>query len=500
MQSQGYASDVSVPARSTAEALHNPPLQTTNHFVSIRKIDAPPGMPFSMVAAAWLIAADLAACIISLLTAVFLLQPDSGMFRLVMVSVAIALVHVAACGALGQYGRNGAPPSLPNLPVTLAIWPAAAGGVLTFAWAIMDGAPWIGTGFAALTLVSGAILLILSRLFVSRRLRAEQATGRHATRVVLVGSVPEADRMAERLRDATRSGAVTVVDIIPFAATGGDMAAIEAELEAILPTLPVTSVIVCLPRDGLSHLIPIADALRDFPVDILTDPALLPAMPDAAVTLGGQRFVALSRRPLHDWRAVAKRAEDVVLGLALTLVTLPVMVMIAVAIRLSSRGPVMIRQRRFGYANRSVMVFKFRTMYWDSGDPTGARATIPGDPRVTRLGRFLRSSSLDELPQLFNVLAGDMSLVGPRPHPVEMRVNGVHYHKAVRHYAARHRMKPGITGLAQVNGYRGLVDTMEKAEGRLAYDLQYVENWSIAADLGILARTVSKGFTGDSAF
>jgi len=456
-------------------------------------------MPFPMVAAVWLIAADLAACVVALLPAVALLQPNAGMFRLAMIALAIAVVHVAASGATGLYGRNGETPTLPNLPAALAIWPSAAAGVLAFAWTVMDGDPWITPGFAGLTLVSGAILLSLFRLFAARHLRAVQATGRYASRVALVGSVPEIELMLERLQDATRSGAVTVVDIIPLAAVGS-LAAIEAELQSTLPALPVTSVIVCLPRDGLSHLIPIADALREFPVDILTDPALLPVMPDAAVTLGGQTFIALSRRPLRDWRAVAKRAEDLVLGLILTLVALPVMAVIAVAIRLSGRGPVMIRQRRFGYANRSVMVFKFRTMYWESGDPTGARATIPGDPRVTRLGRFLRSSSLDELPQLFNVLAGSMSLVGPRPHPVEMQVNGVHYHKAVRHYAARHRMKPGITGLAQVNGYRGLVDTMEKAEGRLAYDLQYVETWSIASDLGILARTVSKGFTGDSAF
>ena len=129
-----------------------------------------------------------------------------------------------------------------------------------------------------------------------------------------------------------------------------------------------------------------------------------------------------------------------------------------------------------------------------------ARATVPGDQRVTRVGRLLRASSIDELPQLFNVLKGEMSLVGPRPHPVEIRVLGVYYYDAVPGYRDRHRMKPGITGLAQVNGYRGLVDTLEKAEGRLAWDLAYVERWSLGMDMRILGRTLVKGFFGPGAF
>lgn len=205
-------------------------------------------------------------------------------------------------------------------------------------------------------------------------------------------------------------------------------------------------------------------------------------------------------RPLAGRRAVAKRAEDLVLA-SLPLVLLSsVMLVAAVLVASTSRGPVMLRQRRFGYGDVPFMIFKFRTMYDDKGDRTGARATVPGDQRVTRVGRFLRASSIDELPQLFNVLKGEMSLVGPRPHPVEMRVLGVYYYDAVPGYRDRHRMKPGITGLAQVNGYRGLVDTLEKAEGRLAWDLAYVERWSLGMDIRILGRTLVKGFFGPGAF
>ena len=500
MQSQGYASDVSVPTRSSAEVLHPPPFQNTNHFVSLRKIDTHTSAPFHMVAAGWLIAADTAACVVSLLFSAIAFQIETGIFRISVIVLATILAFTVVNGVAGAYGRNGSAPPLPGLPVTLATWPLALTAILGFAWAIAGGNPLFTAGFATMALVSGTLALAGFRLLATRRLRAIRATGHHATSVVLIGTGPAVDRMTERLRDATRAGRIIVADSIKVPIADGNIDAITAELEATLPALDVTSVIVCLPRDGYRHLAPIVDAMRDFPLDVLTDASLLPAMPDAVVTLGGQRLVALSRHPLRDWSALTKRFEDLTLGLVLTFVMLPVMGMIAIAIRLSSRGPVMIRQRRFGYANKPIMVLKFRTMYWESGDLTGARATIPGDPRVTRLGRFLRATSLDELPQLFNVLAGTMSLVGPRPPPVEMRVNGVHYHKAVRHYAARHRVKPGITGLAQINGYRGLVDTMEKAEGRLAYDLHYVENWSIASDLDILARTVSKGFIGDRAF
>jgi lipopolysaccharide/colanic/teichoic acid biosynthesis glycosyltransferase len=197
---------------------------------------------------------------------------------------------------------------------------------------------------------------------------------------------------------------------------------------------------------------------------------------------------------------VAKRAEDLALGGLMLAAALPCMALVAVAIRVSSPGPAIIRQRRFGYGHRPITVFKFRTMYHDLCDLTGATATTRQDSRVTPLGRLLRATSLDELPQLVNVLLGTMSLVGPRAHPVEMRVEGEYYGQVVQSYPVRHRMKPGITGLAQISGNRGLVDSREKAQARLDYDLYYVEHWSIALDLKILLKTLYKGFLHKNAF
>lgn len=242
-------------------------------------------------------------------------------------------------------------------------------------------------------------------------------------------------------------------------------------------------------------------AVRALPVDVwLAPPAGSPAEQAGQELLPGLRLLAVDRVPLSGWRGVVKRGEDVVLGALLLALFSPVMLVVGILVALDSPGPVLLRQRRFGYGNATFDVFKFRTMFHDKGDKTGARATLPGDRRVTRIGRFLRSSSLDELPQLFNVVRGDMSLVGPRPHPVEMHVDGRMYHLVVPDYPLRHRMKPGITGLAQINGFRGLVDTEAKAFGRIELDLRYIREWTVGMDLRILAQTVFKGFFGSGAF
>jgi polysaccharide biosynthesis protein PslA len=165
--------------------------------------------------------------------------------------------------------------------------------------------------------------------------------------------------------------------------------------------------------------------------------------------------------------------------------------LVALLIKLESRGPVFFVQRRFGFNNEVIRVLKFRTMYVDRGDQSGEQRTVRDDRRVTRVGRILRALSIDELPQLINVLRGEMSIVGPRPHAIAMKAgNGVLYGDAVAEYCHRHRVKPGITGWAQVNGLRGEVDTLSKARARVEHDLYYIEHWSPWLDLKILVKTI----------
>jgi lipopolysaccharide/colanic/teichoic acid biosynthesis glycosyltransferase len=189
--------------------------------------------------------------------------------------------------------------------------------------------------------------------------------------------------------------------------------------------------------------------------------------------------------------ALAKRAEDLVLALLLLPLAVPAMLVIAALVRLDSPGPVLFSQRREGFHDQPITVHKFRTMRVECTDREGARQEQDHDPRVTRLGRILRRTRLDELPQLFDVLRGRMSLVGPRPYPSGMRIDHGSAHRVLAQYARRWAVKPGITGWAQVNGQAGPVLTEEALRRRIAYDLFYIDHWSVAFDLRILWRTAA---------
>jgi exopolysaccharide biosynthesis polyprenyl glycosylphosphotransferase len=191
---------------------------------------------------------------------------------------------------------------------------------------------------------------------------------------------------------------------------------------------------------------------------------------------------------------VAKRALDVAGAMFGLLVLAPLLVAIAIAIKMTSQGPVFFRQKRHGYHNRRFLIYKFRTMYTGLSDTRGTRQTTHDDPRVTPIGRFLRKTSLDELPQLINVLKGDMSLVGPRPHVPGMLAGGLVYETLVPYYFQRHNMRPGITGLAQICGFRGPTVDPGAAIERLDCDLKYIEAWSPWLDVVIIVRTIISEF------
>jgi len=187
---------------------------------------------------------------------------------------------------------------------------------------------------------------------------------------------------------------------------------------------------------------------------------------------------------------VIKWLFDRIIGSLMLIAALPLMALVALAIKLDSRGPVFFKQKRYGFNNELIEVFKFRSMRTEDTDANALKLVSKNDPRVTRVGRFIRKTSLDELPQLINVaLKGNLSLVGPRPHAVHAKAANWLYDQVVDGYFARHRVKPGITGWAQVNGWRGETNTSEKIQRRVEHDLYYIENWSVLFDLYILAMT-----------
>ncbi|MFL5148876.1 MAG: exopolysaccharide biosynthesis polyprenyl glycosylphosphotransferase, partial [Microvirga sp.] len=195
-------------------------------------------------------------------------------------------------------------------------------------------------------------------------------------------------------------------------------------------------------------------------------------------------------KPIADWDLVLKGLFDRVVGALLLLILSPILIATAIAVKLDSRGPVFFRQKRYGFNNELIEVFKFRSMHVDQCDTTASKLVTRDDPRVTRVGRFIRKASIDELPQLFNVVfKGDLSLVGPRPHALHAKAENRLYDQVVDGYFARHKVKPGITGWAQINGWRGETDTEEKIQRRVEFDLYYIENWSVFFDFYIVAMT-----------
>ncbi|MBK1645292.1 undecaprenyl-phosphate glucose phosphotransferase [Thiocapsa imhoffii] len=253
----------------------------------------------------------------------------------------------------------------------------------------------------------------------------------------------------------------------------------------------VDMVVVTIPINAEDRLLRILKKLWVLPVDIRlaahTD--TLDFRDRASSYTGSLPFVDVVEKPLADWDAIAKRGIDLLFTSIALLLLFPVMLLTAIAIRLDSPGPVFFRQKRYGFNNEVIEVLKFRSMYHDQADPLAKQVVTKGDSRVTRVGRFIRKTSIDELPQLFNVLTGELSLVGPRPHAINAHTEDRLWEQVVEGYFARHKVKPGITGWAQVNGWRGEVDSVYKIHKRVEYDIYYIENWSILFDLYIMFRT-----------
>jgi Undecaprenyl-phosphate glucose phosphotransferase len=333
-------------------------------------------------------------------------------------------------------------------------------------WALV----WFFAATAAFSINRVALSSVVSRWNRDGRFRQRIA-------VIGMGTLPHA--VAARLAESERARVVRVF-------SDAEAVPLEAAVR-FLREGKADEALVALPFERDLELSRVLRGLAELPIDVHVCPGVpeLPKITFPTVRGFGVPTWSVFERPLKGWKQLLKRVEDVVLSLALLLVLGPLMLLTAMLIKCDSSGPVLFRQRRHGFNNEPFEVLKFRTMWHRAEDP-GVPPARRNDARVTRLGRFLRRTSLDELPQLLNVLSGQMSLVGPRPHAV---VHGEHYSRLVNLYFARHRVKPGITGWAQVNGLRGEAD-VNRMRLRVEHDLHYVENWSVLFDLKILLLTL----------
>lgn len=358
-----------------------------------------------------------------------------------------------------------------------------------------------------LWLLLSAALLFGSRLYLSRLLHGWMISGRLARRVAVIGAGEFSREFIERLRSEPHS--YTVVGLyddrlsrIPEVQQGVKVRGTVRDLLERSREEQIDLIVIALPLRAIDRISIILEQIGSAVADICltTDFVGFRYRSSQLSTVGTNPVVLVEERPLKDWRAAKKSVFDFVAGSLMFVLLSPLLALIALAIRLDSPGPILFRQPRLGFNNRIFICYKFRTMYHGMSDILGDRQASRGDARITPLGKWLRKLSLDELPQLLNVLQGNMSLVGPRPHPPNTKAEDKLFTDVVAKYAFRHRVKPGITGWAQVNGWRGETRTLDQIENRVACDLAYIENWSIWFDLRIMVLTVTREILSRHAF
>jgi Undecaprenyl-phosphate glucose phosphotransferase len=362
-------------------------------------------------------------------------------------------------------------------------------------------------GWLALWFVASVLLTSLLRVLVARYMRHLQRRGVLTEVVAVVGAGPIADRLVQMLRQ-TRPQSIDILGIFDDRIRAAPGALEQAggtltHLIEIGKTRKIDWILLALPSASEQRMPSIVQRLKALSVPIALCPQQIElAAPNLPIgyLANSVPVSLLADRPIQRWDAVVKGAEDLIIGGIIAISLLPVLALIALAIKLDSPGPIIFKQRRHALNNREFDVYKFRTMSWSDSAIDSLQQTCRNDHRITRIGRLLRSSSLDELPQLFNVLKGEMSLVGPRPHAINMRTEERLGHEITDRYAHRHRVKPGITGWAQVNGARGATDTTAQLQRRVELDLHYVANWSLLLDLRILALTARVVIGGMNAY
>ncbi|WP_075215564.1 undecaprenyl-phosphate glucose phosphotransferase [Mongoliimonas terrestris] len=390
----------------------------------------------------------------------------------------------------------------------MAAWTGAVGAMALalFVAGVIDGAArhWLGVLFG-----SGTVVLCLSTMAIAASVRHLTAAGRLQRRTVLVGGGPNAEALIGAL-DRTGGNEVSILGIFddraddrsPESQAGYPKLGNLDDLVEFARAGAVDMVIVSIPMTAETRLLQMLKKLWVLPVDIRLSAhgTRLRLRPRSYSYIGAVPLLDLFDKPISGWDSVIKRVFDVVIASLAIVLLSPVFLGVAAAVKWDSRGPALFRQKRYGFNNEVISVLKFRSMFTDMADPAAKKVVTRDDPRVTRVGRIIRKTSLDELPQLFNVLRGELSLVGPRPHAVNAHTHEQLWEEVVDGYFARHKVKPGVTGWAQVNGLRGEVDAPEKIRARVDHDLYYIENWSVLFDFYILCLTPIRILNQENAY
>jgi len=433
----------------------------------------------------------------------FAVTPDAAILPLAIAIVALATVlTMNILHLVGAYRGK----TVPALPSSIAISLVSWGVGLSLSAALMlllrthpvSLRVWL-EGWA----LGGALALVLSRCCLALLARHWRRTGRLHRTAAIFGAGPLGQRLIQKLTAAS-GGETEIIGLyddriarLPKLCLGHPIRGTLKDLIRDIRSGAIDCVFVALPLAADWRLTEIMNQLSLVPVDVkLCADSFGFQVGECEVThIGGLTVLDVCSNPAEGFRYLGKLIEDKVLAALILALVAPLMAVVAVLIKLDSTGPVFFRQKRHGWNNELIEVLKFRSLYHEARDQNAEKLCTDGDPRVTRIGAFLRKSMIDELPQFINVLRGEMSIVGPRPHALAAKAGGLLYREAVKYYDARHRMKPGITGWAQVNGWRGETRTVEEIHQRVAHDLYYINNWSVLLDLKIILWTVLGALT-----
>jgi len=418
--------------------------------------------------------------------------PDAAKY--VQESLLISTLQLLVSIGLRQYSR------IQTQPRHVFLWSGASGVFFVFSFFISTiFLLKISEGYSRATVIAQAVSVLLTvlctRAIWFSLLQPAIASGLiDARRVILIGDPSQclhfsARAIATGIRTIRSFDFPTVhaCSLVPAHPGAAQLGLDARQLVAACRPVRADDIVILISQQDVPSALALASALSDLPVDVHVVPVgSVDLMAVSRITqFGNMLTMRIFQSPLTPFNRAIKRAFDVAAAIAGLILLSPFFVIVPLAIKLDSRGPVLFRQTRHGFNNQPIRVLKFRSMtVMEDGD--NFRPAIRHDPRVTRLGRFMRQTNIDELPQLFNVLVGDMSLVGPRPHATSQ--NEV-FAELISSFSRRHNVKPGITGWAQVNGYRGETDTLEKMQRRVEHDLYYIDNWSLLLDLKILVLT-----------
>jgi Undecaprenyl-phosphate glucose phosphotransferase len=433
-----------------------------------------------------------------LVAALYVADADfRGNSQYIAAPILTSLAASAMMHGAGHYKMQALIHATRNLAQVLLTWTLAVAILVACVFFLKIG-PEFSRVWVAVWYIVGCVAIVVSRIVLAVGAKRAVADGRLARRAVIYGggsvselllreldSDPESDIRICGVFDDRADGRVTrTVGGFPRLGTSDDLIQFSRDRQVDL-------LIMALPLAADARLKQLVRRLNVLPLDIRLagHSSELKLRPRAYSYIGSVPFLDLHDRPIAGWSNATKSLFDRSIAAVALLAAAPIMLAIACAVRLDSKGPIFFKQKRYGFNNELIEVLKFRSMYVAVQDSNAERLVTMHDARVTRVGRFLRKSSLDELPQLFNVLMGSLSLVGPRPHAMQAKAADTLYPDVVDGYFGRHKVKPGITGWAQINGWRGETDTPEKIQKRVEHDMYYIENWSLMFDIVILART-----------